>query len=113
MGKYTTEMDRALPGKHKKLLYDSFKCTEAIILAQLRTGMARLNEYLHRIGASESDQCACGQASESLKHFLFQCTQWDRQRHQWDGYKKRMPLLLPGWEGAFQPGEMETEHISG
>lgn len=64
IGKYTTELDRALPGKHTKLLYDSFKCTEARILAQLRTGMARVNEYLHRIGAAKSDQCACGQASE-------------------------------------------------
>jgi hypothetical protein len=36
----------------------------------------------HRIGASESEQCACGQASESVEHFLFRFTQWDRQRYQ-------------------------------
>jgi hypothetical protein len=60
IGKYTTGMDRALAGKHTKLLYDSFKRTEAGILAQLCTGMARSNEYLHRVGASELDQCACG-----------------------------------------------------
>jgi hypothetical protein len=82
LGKYTTDMDKALLGKHTKLLYDSLKRIEAGILAQLRTGMARLNEYLHRIGASESGQCVCGQASESVKHFLFRCTQWDRQRHE-------------------------------
>jgi hypothetical protein len=82
VGKYTTELDRALPGKHTKLLYNSLKRTEASILAQLCTGKARLNEYLHQVGASKSDQCACGQASESVKHFLFRCTQWDHQRHQ-------------------------------
>jgi hypothetical protein len=49
-GKYTTGLDRALPGKHTKLLYDSFERMEAYILAQLRTGMARLNEYLHESG---------------------------------------------------------------
>jgi hypothetical protein len=81
VGRYTTELDRALPGKHTKLLYDSLKRTEARILVQLCTGMARLNEYLHRIGASKSDQCDCGQASESVKHFLFRCTRWDQQRH--------------------------------
>ena len=59
IGKYTIEIDGALPGKHTKLLHDSFKRTEAEILAQLRTGMARLNEYLHRTRASESDQCDC------------------------------------------------------
>ena len=52
------------------------------ILAQLRTGMARLNGYLHRIGAAESDQCACGQATETVQHFLFRCTRWDAYRTQ-------------------------------
>ena len=82
VGKFTRELDKALPGKHIKKLYDSLKRSEASILAQLRTGMARLNEYLHRIGASETDQCSCGQATESVKHFLFRCTKWDEQRRQ-------------------------------
>ena len=42
-------MDTALPGKHTRALYDAFKWREASILAQLRTGMARLNGYLYRI----------------------------------------------------------------
>ena len=82
VGKYTTEMDKALPGKHVKQLYDNFKRPRAQILAQLCTGMVRLNEYLYKIGVAETDRCTCGQATESVKHFLFQCTQWDRQRHQ-------------------------------
>ena len=82
IGEYTTEMDKALPGKHVKQLYDSFKRSEASILAQLRTGMARVNEYLHKIKAAETDQCDCGRATESVKHFLFRCTQWDQQRQQ-------------------------------
>jgi ribonuclease HI len=55
VGKYTREMDTALPGKHTRTIYDALKRREANILAQLRTGMARLNGYLHRIGAAESD----------------------------------------------------------
>ncbi|KAH9203824.1 hypothetical protein DL95DRAFT_230745, partial [Leptodontidium sp. 2 PMI_412] len=51
VGKYSKEMDTALPGKHTRILYDNLKRKEASVLAQLRTGMARLNEYLHRIGA--------------------------------------------------------------
>jgi hypothetical protein len=81
-GEYTTEIDKALPGKHVKQLYNSFKHSEASILAQLRTGKARLNEYLHKIKAAETAQCTCGQATESVKHFLFRCTQWDQQRRQ-------------------------------
>jgi hypothetical protein len=80
VGKYSREMDTALPGKHTRTLYDSLKRREASVLAQLRTGMARLNGYLHQIGASESDLCICGQAKETVKHFLFRCARWDAQR---------------------------------
>jgi ribonuclease HI len=74
VGKYSKEIDTALPGKHTRTLYDSLNRKEASVLAQLRTGMIHLNGYLHRIGAAESDQCACGQATETAKHFLFRCT---------------------------------------
>lgn len=80
VGRYSKDMDTALPGKHTRTLYDTLKRREASTLAQLRTGMARLNGYLHRIGAAESDQCACGQARETVQHFLFRCTLWTTHR---------------------------------
>lgn len=82
VGKYSREMDSALPGRHTRKLYDALNRREASVLAQLRTGMAGLNVYLHRIGATESDQCDCGQAKESVQHFLFRCTKWDTLRTQ-------------------------------
>ena len=60
IGKFSKELDIALPGTHTRILYDGFKKKEAQVLAQLRTGMSYLNDYLYRIGAAESDQCACG-----------------------------------------------------
>ena len=80
VGKYSKEIDIALPGKHTQILYDSLNRREASVLAQLRTGMARLNGYLCRIGKAESDQCECGQAKETIKHFLFRCTKWQEHR---------------------------------
>jgi hypothetical protein len=62
VGKHSKMVDRALPGKHTRQLYDRLTRKEAGVLAQLRTGMARLNGYLHRINVAESDQCVCGQA---------------------------------------------------
>lgn len=82
VGEYTRKLDTALPGKHTYFLYNSFKRVEASILAQLRTGMTRLNGYLHRIGASETDQCPCGQARETVEHFLFRCSRWDQYRER-------------------------------
>src|SRR5690349_6632936 len=37
--------------------------------SQPRTGMVRINSYLHNIGAAET-----------MEHFLFRCTKWDAQR---------------------------------
>ncbi|EAQ88476.1 hypothetical protein CHGG_05095 [Chaetomium globosum CBS 148.51] len=80
VGKFSKAMDAALPGKHTRHLYDKLKRREACVLAQLRTGMARLNGFLSRIGAVESDLCACGQARESVEHFLFRCVRWTALR---------------------------------
>ena len=111
-GEYTTEMDKA-PGKHVKQLYNSFKHSEASILAQLRTGMARVNEYLHKIKAAETYQCDCGQATESVKHFLFQCTQWDQQRRQLYQETDSRRGCLSFFLGEEQrPERLGSEHIS-
>jgi hypothetical protein len=80
VGKYSKAVDAALPGKHTRSLYDRLNRKEAKILAQLRTGMTRLNSYLNRIGAADSDLCVCGQASETVEHFLFRCTKWAAMR---------------------------------
>lgn len=79
VGAHSKRVDAALPGKHTQLLYDHLS-HEAAKLAQLRTGMARLNGYLHRIGVAPSDQCACGQAKQTVDHFLFRCTKWTAYR---------------------------------
>ena len=44
--------------------------------------MAKLNTYLYRIKAAPSDQCAYGQARETVDHFLFRCKQWDQHRRE-------------------------------
>jgi ribonuclease HI len=80
VGNHSKRVDTALPGKHTTQLYDRLTWKEATVLAQLRTGMARLNAYLHRIGVAPSEQCACGQAAETVKHFLFRCRKWTAYR---------------------------------
>jgi hypothetical protein len=80
VGKHVKKVDAALPGKHTRQLYNRLSWKEASMLAQLRTGMARLNVYLHRINVAQTDQCACGQARETVEHFLFQCWKWTAHR---------------------------------
>jgi hypothetical protein len=80
VGKHVKRVDAALPGKHTRQLYDRLSWKEASVLAQLRTGMARLNGYLYRINVAPTDQCACGQARETVEHFLFRCRKWTAHR---------------------------------
>ncbi|OQD94840.1 hypothetical protein PENSOL_c023G07510 [Penicillium solitum] len=80
IGRHAKRVDAALPGKHTRQLYDRLSWKEASVLAQLRTGMARLNGYLYRIKVADTDQCACGQARETVEHFLFRCQKWTAHR---------------------------------
>ena len=80
VGRHVKRVDAALPGKHTRQLYDGLSWKETTVLAQLRTGMARLNGYLYRINVAQTDQCACGQARETVEHFLFRCRKWTTQR---------------------------------
>ncbi|GIZ38771.1 hypothetical protein CKM354_000217300 [Cercospora kikuchii] len=82
VGKHIRRIDTAIPGPHTRMVYDRLGSKQASVLAQLRTGMSRLNGYLHRIGAAESDLCACTQATETVEHFLFRCRLWDDLRLQ-------------------------------
>jgi hypothetical protein len=90
VGGYSKRLDKALPGKHTRTLYDALKRRESDILVQLRTGMARVNRYLHRIGAAEADTCGCGQEEETVDHFLFRCPRWDEQREHMRNVDREM-----------------------
>ena len=42
--------------------------------------MSPLNGYLYLINAAQADLRTCGQAKETVEHFLFRCTHWDHYR---------------------------------
>ena len=79
-GRFTKTIDKALPGKHTRLLYDKKPHNRASILCQLRSGICRLNSYLFKIKAAASFYCECGITEESVDHFLFRCIKWREQR---------------------------------
>ena len=73
IGRFSKRIDQALPGKHTKKMYDHLTRKEAGVLVQLRTGMARLNDYLHLINAALSALCSCGQARDCGAFFVQMC----------------------------------------
>jgi hypothetical protein len=80
VGESVRRIDTAWPGSHTRRMYDDLSKRQASILAQLRTGMTPLNGYLHNIKAVESNLCECGEAVESIEHFVFHCARWTEQR---------------------------------
>ena len=48
-------------------------------VAQLRTGYARLNEYLHKVNVKESNKFQCG-AVESVSHYLLFCPLFEKEK---------------------------------
>ncbi|KAI2930361.1 hypothetical protein CBS147321_10549 [Aspergillus niger] len=77
VGRHVKRVDAALPGKHTRQLYDGLTWKEATVLAQLRTGMARLNGYLYRINVAQTDQCACGQNKRNRGAFSLPVSEVD------------------------------------
>jgi hypothetical protein len=80
VGAWLKRINMALPGRHIRTLYDPLRPKEAGIFAQLRTGMTRLNYYLHQIGIAPSEQCEWKRKKETIGHFLFRCNQWTEYR---------------------------------
>ena len=112
VGAYSKRIDTALPGKHTRQLYDGLSRKESSVFAQLRTGMAQLNTYRHRIKASTTDHCECGQAAETVEHFLFRCRKWTTVNRNAAVYavKQRKLAVLPGWQSSDKRRQMGARY---
>ena len=104
VGRYSQRIDTALPGQHTRAIYDALNAKESRILIQLRTGKCRLNRYLHSIRATGTDQCSCGQAPETVEHFLFRCRRWNSEREGMIRYDRtkmgNLSFFLGGKSGS-------------
>jgi hypothetical protein len=70
--------------------------------------MAQLNGYLHSIGIVKSDQCACGQATETVEHFLFNCSLWETHRDCSSEQAETRRINLSYYLGEKAPSDPQT-----
>jgi hypothetical protein len=80
VGESVRRIDAAWPGGHTRRTHDNLGKRQASILAQLRTDMTPLNGYLHNIKTTEMNLCDCGEAPETIEHFIFRYARWSEQR---------------------------------
>ena len=50
------------------------------VITQMRTGYAKLNEYLNKSNITESNMCQCGEI-ESVKHYLIECENYENKEN--------------------------------
>lgn len=108
VGRFTTELDKALPQQHMRAIYKTLSREETNIVVQLRTDHTHLNTTLAQIRIAPSAECECGNERETIKHFLLECPQWTEQRtelrHVLGERWADLPYTLGGWSGRFQAG---------
>ena len=61
------------PDKKVLRLFDSLSKPYTSVLIQMRSMRIALNHFLFKIKAVESDQCYCGEGSQTPRHILMQC----------------------------------------
>lgn len=44
-----------------------------LFLTQILTGHGAFGQFLHHIGARQTDRCPCGLGSQSVRHLLYDC----------------------------------------
>lgn len=79
-GKYTRDLDKALPRPHAARVYFQLSAQETKILIQLRTSHGHFNQYLAQRRLIPSKACGCGYHTEDVKHFILHCPQWSNER---------------------------------
>jgi ribonuclease HI len=92
------------PSGFQKLI-KSFNRNDSTLLNRLRSNHAPLNTFLHRIKRADDPTCPeCGQADETIRHFLFECQAFrELRRDTLDGLgrdSRNTSFLLSTKKGA-------------
>ena len=90
------------PKVSKKTVFDFPDKKSYNLIAQLRKGYARLNDFLFKIWVSQTRNCSCGEI-ESIEHYLLNCEKCFNER-------ERMRSILFQQTGIT---EMTTEILLG
>lgn len=98
-GRRMARIDPSLPSKSFEKLIAGLPRRQAALLFQLRSGHSPLHEHLHRIGKVPSPTCpTCGNAPESVFHFLLTCPTYSAQRSKMftrlRGHSRSLDTLL-------------------
>ena len=100
-GRRFRSIDEVFPFSSFRKRTHALTRSQASLMIQLRSGHIPLNGYLSRINRADSDLCqACleedenFQCRETVKHFLFECTAYNKEREELTKQVSRRHLNL-------------------
>ena len=81
---HISRIDPSAPSKKFLSLTSHLPKSKAGVIFQLRSGHIALNKHLHRLNKSDTQSCLQCEAGppETVHHYLFDCTRYDRERHK-------------------------------
>lgn len=99
-----SKIDDKLPSKQYRQLAATLPRAHSSLIMQLRSHTIPLNQYLHMIKRNDTARCPnCDLADENIRHFLFECPAYARERHalreQLGRRAKNMKYLLGDLKG--------------
>ncbi len=53
-----------------------------IVINNLRSGFAKLNDYCHKLNITDNPLCACGQSRETVEHYMLECELYQEARER-------------------------------
>src|SRR5436190_3659192 len=94
--------------KHGAKLYQEIGNRKHIAwISRLRTGHCSLNKYLARFNIIEDPTCECGEAAETVAHFLLKCGLYDKERD-----RLRRKVGAQGMRIEKLLGDIECIHVT-
>lgn len=108
-GRFTGELDHALPGKHTKKLYDRLSRGQAVVLSQLRTEKNQPNYYLAKAKITESETCECKREPETVGHIMLGCPRRTAERAKMLSAVEDIQGIYPSCLGGGILGRALTE----
>lgn len=77
------KIDPKLPSPAFSKATAALSRAQSSVLIQLRTGHIGLNHHMKRIKKTQNDSCPnCAGIAETIHHYLFDCPEYDHERHE-------------------------------
>ena len=87
------------PDKKGLMIHTKLKKSQSSLLVQTRTGKIGLRSFLYTRKIVEDERCKCGHTSQTVRHILMECPNFNRLRQEiWKEERRKEPFRVVEWK---------------